>query len=249
VGEYSGHKHTDPTHHSPDMSRLHVDSVRKEIGDRCILNDVFMCCSAGEVIGILGINGAGKSSLLKIVFGSLAANQSFVTVDDRRTGGLYSSKKLIQYLPQHKFLPAHLKIDVLISCFCGRRNAALLREQDWIRPFLSKKPSSLSTGERRMVEIGILLFSEAKFVLLDEPFNGIAPIHLENMKILIRQNAFGKGIIITGQDYRNVIELSSRIILMQDGNTREIKDPRELIEYGYLPQTADLNWSLNEHVI
>jgi len=241
MGKYAGHKHADYTRSSINMSVLHVDSVRREIGGRCILNDVFMSCRRGEVIGLLGRNGAGKSSLLRIVFGSLAANQSFVSVDDRKTGGLYSSRKLIQYLPQHKFLPEHLKVDVLISCFCGRSNARLLMEQDWIKPFLGRKPDALSTGERRMVEVGIILFSEAKFVLLDEPFNGIAPVHLENIKKLITQNPFVKGIIITGQDYRNVMELSSRIILMQDGNTREIKDPRDLIEYGYLPQTADLS--------
>jgi ABC-type lipopolysaccharide export system ATPase subunit len=223
------------------MSRLHVDSVRKEIAVRNILNDVFISCNSGEIVGLIGRNGAGKSSLLKVVFGSLGANQSFVTVDDCKTGGLYSSRKLIQYLPQHKFLPEHLKIDVLISCFCGRSNAAMLMEQDWIKSLLGRKPSALSTGERRMVEIGTILFSEAIFVLLDEPFNGIAPVHLENIKKMIIQNPFGKGIVITGQDYRNVIELSSRIILMEDGNTHEINDPRELIAYGYLPPSADLS--------
>ena len=241
MGEYVGHKHADHTHATVDMSRLHVDSVRKEIGDRRILNDVFISCNMGEIIGLLGRNGAGKSSLLQIVFGSLGAKQGFITVDDRKTGGLYSSRKLIQYLPQHKFLPEHLKIDRLISCFCGRNNAALLMKQDWITAFLSRKAGALSTGERRMVEIGVILFSEAKFILLDEPFNGIAPVHLENIKKLILHNPFGKGIVITGQDYRNVMELSSRIILMQDGNTREIRDKFQLIEYGYLPASADLS--------
>lgn len=241
MGKYRGNKFIDLTYPPVSMSRLHVDSVRKEIGDRSILNDVFMSCQEGELIGLLGRNGAGKSSFLKIVFGSLAANQSFITVDDRKTNGLYSSSKLIQYLPQHKFLPEHLKIGVLISCFCTKRNAALLMEQDWVNPYLNRKPSELSSGERRMVEIGMMMFSEARFVLLDEPFNGIAPLHLESMKNMIRQNVFGKGIIITGQDYRNVIELSSRIILMQDGNTREIKNTAELIDFGYLPQSAGLS--------
>jgi len=222
------------------MNRLHVDSVRKKIGDRSILNDVFISCQSGEIVGLLGRNGAGKSSLFKIVFGSLAADYKFVSVNDRKTRGLYSSSDLIHYLPQHRFLPEHIKIADLISCFCRRDKAALLMKQEWIQALLIKKAKALSTGERRMVECGILLFSEARFLLLDEPFNGIAPLYVDRIKELIRQNINEKGTVITGQDYKNVIDLSSRIILMQDGNTREIKNLEELVEYGYLRASADL---------
>jgi lipopolysaccharide export system ATP-binding protein len=63
------------------MSGLHVDSVRKDFGIRRVLNDVFLSCEVGEIVGLLGRNGSGKSSLLKIVFGSCAADYKFVSID------------------------------------------------------------------------------------------------------------------------------------------------------------------------
>jgi ABC-type multidrug transport system ATPase subunit len=222
------------------MMGLHVDSVRKEIGGRTILNDVFLSCTSGEIVGILGRNGAGKTTLLKIVFGSLVADYKFVSVEEKRTGKLFSTRNLIQYLPQHKFLPSHVKISSIISCFCDKKQAALLMGNELIKPFLKKKTDQLSTGERRLVEISLFLFSNAKYILFDEPFNGIAPLYVEQIKDLIRKHGKDKGLIITGQDYRNIIELSSRLVLIKDGNTRMVKDLQELIDYGYLPESAEL---------
>jgi ABC-type multidrug transport system ATPase subunit len=217
------------------MSGLHVDSVRKDFGERRLLNDIFLSCQIGDIVGLLGRNGSGKSSLLKIIFGSVRADNKFVSVDDQKTAGLFSTRKLIHYLPQDNFMPGQLTINSIVSCFCSRSNADLLIKHDLIRPFLNKKARQLSTGERRIVEILILLNSEAKFLLLDEPFNGISPIYVDMIKDLIRSNAKHKGFIITGQDYRNVIDLSSRVILMKDGNTRVINAQTELVDLGYLP--------------
>lgn len=222
------------------MTGLHVDSIRKEINGRVILNDVFVSCIEGEIVGLLGRNGSGKSTLLKIVFGSLSADYKFVSIAGKKTENLFATRNLIQYLPQHKFLPTHVKIRAIISCFCDGVKAIQLMENEVIKPFLNKKLGQLSTGEGRLLEICLLLFSNAKFLLLDEPFNGIAPNYVEIIKGLILEHGREKGVIITGQDYRNILELSSRIILMQDGNTKPIKELTELIDFGYLPAAAEL---------
>jgi ABC-type multidrug transport system ATPase subunit len=222
------------------MSGLHVDSVRKEIGQRRILNDVFISCREGEIVGLLGRNGSGKTSLLKIIFGSLAADYKFVSWNDKKTGSLFSTRNVIKYLPQDSCLPNHVKIRSIISCFCDKINAGTMMSDDYISPLLNKKVKQLSTGERRIVEIYMLLYSNAKYLLLDEPFNGIAPLYVQVIKDLIREKAKDKGIIITGQDYRNVIDLSSRIILMKDGNTMVIKALSDLIDFGYLPESVSI---------
>jgi ABC-type lipopolysaccharide export system ATPase subunit len=116
-----------------------------------------------------------------------------------------------------------------------------LMKHDLVNPFLNKKVRQLSTGERRLIEIFLLLNSTAKYLLLDEPFNGVAPMYVEVIKDLIRSNVKDKGFVITGQDYRNVIDLSSKIILMKDGNTLVIKEASDLVDLGYLPGTADLS--------
>jgi ABC-type multidrug transport system ATPase subunit len=222
------------------MTALHVDSVRKIFGDKTVLNDVFLSCEEGEIVGILGRNGSGKSTLLKIIFGSISADNKFVSIDTQKAKGLFSIQHLIHYLPQHNFLPAHIKIKQLIDCFCPKERAEALIQNDFIVPFLSRRPRELSGGERRIVEILILLHGTAKVVLLDEPFHSIAPLQIEKIKAIIKVHATDKAVIITDHSYQNVIDISSRIILIEDGNTRQIKELEELFKYGYLPESVRL---------
>lgn len=221
------------------MKGLHVDSVRKQIGNSQILNDVFISCSTGEIVGLLGRNGSGKSTLLKIIFGSLSADNKFVSIDDKKINSLYDNRRLLQYLPQNNYLPNHIRIASTIKCFCSNENAALVMEDNLVKPFLQKKVEQLSGGERRILEVLLMVNSEAKYLLFDEPFNGISPLHIEILKDLIKKHSKDKGIIITDHDYRNVLDVSSRIILMDDGNTKVIKELKDLISLGYLPASSE----------
>lgn len=220
------------------MSGLYVDSVTKEFGTHQILTDVFITCKQGEIIGLLGRNGSGKSTLLKIIFGALKADHKFVKVDDKYINNLYDCRNLIQYLPQNGFLPTHITIKKVISVFCEPLQAALLFEMELVKPFLHQKSNDLSGGEKRLIEILILLYSKAKYVLLDEPFNGLAPLHIEIVKGKIKERATEKGFIITDHDYVDVLDLSTSIILLHDGATVKIKDQQELIDFGYLPSSS-----------
>lgn len=226
------------------MSGLHVDSVRKQIGDKQILNDVFISCKTGEVVGLLGRNGSGKSTLLKIIFGSLKADYQYISIDDKKINSLYDNRALLQYLPQDNFLPNHIKTINIIRCFCNAENAALLIDNELVKPHLKKKTNQLSGGERRILEVLLMVHSGAKYLLFDEPFNGIAPLHIEIVKEIIKEHAKDKGFIITDHDYRNVLDLSSTVILMDKGNTRVIKEFNDLIQFGYLPQTGSYHCQL-----
>lgn len=218
------------------MKELHVDSVMKSFGNRQVLTDVFLSCSPGEIIGLLGRNGAGKSTLMKIIFGSMQADQKFVRVEDKIIKGISDNRNLISYLPQNHFLPNHVKISIIISLFCKKTNASLLKKHDLIKPMLNKKTWELSTGEKRILEIFLIIHSEAKYVLIDEPFNGVSPIYKEVVKNLIKEHSKTKGFIITDHDYRNILNISDRIILIQDGGTKEISRKEELKFWGYIPE-------------
>ncbi|SFH02227.1 ATP-binding cassette domain-containing protein [Pedobacter insulae] len=183
------------------MSGLYVDSVNKEFGLNQILTDVFISCKIGEVIGLLGRNGAGKSTLLQIIFGALKAGHKYVKVNDKLIHTLFDSRDLIRYLPQDSFLPIHVSVKTIIAIYCTSIQAAQLHELAFIKPFLFKKSNELSGGEKRLIEIFILLYGKAKFVLLDEPFNGLAPLHIELVKEGIKAAAVNKGFIITDHDY------------------------------------------------
>ncbi|WP_285008335.1 ATP-binding cassette domain-containing protein [Pedobacter faecalis] len=222
-------------------SGLHVDSVRKQFRGRFVLNDVFLSCQIGETVGLLGRNGSGKSTLLKIISGTLSADYKYISIDNLRVADSFGSRRLMRYLPQDSFLPSHISIESILRCFCSSRNADVLRQSIHVQPFLRRLPGDLSGGEKRIIEILLLLHSDAKYVLLDEPFNGLAPLHVEIVKDIIR-SASGKGIVVTDHDYRNVLEISSRVILMQEGNTKKVNRATDLIDFGYLPRHTVVEW-------
>lgn len=81
----------------------------------------------------------------------------------------------------------------------------------------------------------LILYSKTQYIILDEPFNGVAPIYRDDIKSLIREASRSKGILLTDHDYRNVIDVSDRLLLLYDGGIKNIKDKHELVYYGYIP--------------
>ena len=218
------------------MNKLHVDSVTKNYGYNTILTNIYLSCKPGEIVGLMGRNGSGKSTLLKIIFGCLSAEYKHVRVGKKLIRNIFDRRNLINYLPQHSFLPNHLRIKTLIKLFCDKRNENLILANDLIEPHLHKFITQLSGGERRLLEILLLVHSKANFILLDEPFNGVAPLYKDVIKQYINDQAKEneKGFIITDHDYRNIIEIATRMVLLHDGRTIAVKDQQELIDYGYL---------------
>lgn len=217
------------------MSNLHVDSVMKNYGRRQLLTDIYLNCEQGEIVGLLGRNGSGKSTLLEIIFSSKSADGKFIRIGDKVIKNLSNAHNLIKYLPQDSFLPNHLKVRKIISVFSDGQNEAIIKEHSLIVPMLNKKCYELSGGEKRLLEIYLIIYSNAKYVLIDEPFNGIAPLYKESIKNLIREQSKNKGFIITDHDYRNILDLATKVILLHDGGTKEITEIEELKFWGYIP--------------
>lgn len=217
------------------MNKLHIDSILKVYNNRQILTDVFISCTPGEIIGLLGRNVSGKSTLLKIVFGSLLADRKFVKVGDKLMDNLAISHHYIKYLPQENFLPKHIRLKEIIPLFCTKDDAALLIKNEHIKPLLYKKGGQFSGGEIRLAEILLLIYSDAEFVLMDEPFNGISPIWRDEIKHHIRLQSAKKGFILTDHDYRNILDISTKTILLYDGGTKYIQNNKELEFLDYLP--------------
>ena len=86
-----------------------------------------------------------------------------------------------------------------------------------------------------MLEVLLLIYSNSEYNLLDEPFNGIAPVYKYEIKSLLKKQSREKGFIITDHDYRNILDVATRIILIHDGATKHIKNKDELIRWGYFP--------------
>ena len=99
------------------------------------------------------------------------------------------------------------------------------------------KISQLSGGELRYLEIKMLLHIDCKFVLLDEPFNGVSPILVGKIKKIILKMSEFKGIILTDHDYRNVLNVANRFCLIYDGGIKKINNMEELVRWGYIPES------------
>lgn len=217
-----------------EILKLHIDSIEKYFGDKKLLKDILISCETNEIVGILGKNGSGKSTLFEIIFGTISAEYKFIRVGNQVIKKASDNKNLIHYLAQNHFLPNHLKIKSIIELLCNKEHSEILKTNKLIKNFLNKKPRNLSAGEKRLVEILIMLYSDCKFLLLDEPFHSLSPKMIEEIKLTIKQQSNSKGIIITDHQYQNVIEISDQIILLKDGSTKKINKIADLKHFGYL---------------
>lgn len=216
---------------------LEVDSVLKEFGNKTVLTDVYLCCRPGDIIGLFGRNGSGKSTLLKIIFGTLKGDRSFVRINGKIINRPAYKTGQIAYLPQHNFIPHYLTIGQAVRSFIP---AALYKQflgDRFLFKIRNSKTAHLSGGELRYLEIKLILYSKAPYVLLDEPFNGLSPIAAESIRAHIAECAKTKGIILTDHNFREVHKIVNRIMLLNDGYLKNIKEKEELIPYGYyLPE-------------
>jgi ABC-type multidrug transport system ATPase subunit len=188
----------------------------------------------GDVIGLLGRNGSGKSTLLKIIFGTENTDFKFIQIDGvvkSKTSDLF---KEITYLSQDNFIPNHFTVKKAILLTLEKERIEDFYGDVIIEAFLDKKISHLSGGELLYLEIKLVLFNSSKFVLLDEPYNGLSPLMIEVVNKLIQENARQKGIIITDHNYENVMAISTKLILIKEGKTHHLTKKSELIEKRYL---------------
>ncbi|WP_239780664.1 ATP-binding cassette domain-containing protein [Tenacibaculum finnmarkense] len=198
------------------------------------MSDVFISCEKGEIKGLIGRNGSGKSTLLKIIFGTEKPKSKFIKVGDKIIKNISDGRGLINYLPQHSFLPNNISVRSIINLFLQKENREIVLKNEYVKSLLNKNSQVLSSGERRLVEILLIIHSSAKFILLDEPFSGVSPIIREYLIEYIRKFKTSKGFIITDHNYENVINLADNIMYLQNGVLKKINDKSELIELGYI---------------
>ena len=218
---------------------LEVDSVRKEFGTDQVLTDIFLKCQSGDVIGLLGRNGSGKSTLLKIIFGTLYTDHKFIRINDKRIDQPFKIKNKIAYLNQDNFLPKNITVKQVVKIYFGNNDQKEIFDDEVLTKVADTKIQDLSGGESRYLEVKLLLNMDTQFVLLDEPFNGISPLHVELLKKMILDKSLKKGIILTDHDYRSVLDVANKYYLLIDGGLKKIETKKELIDWGYIPDTKE----------
>ncbi|WP_405208396.1 ATP-binding cassette domain-containing protein [Aquimarina sp. LLG6339-5] len=212
---------------------LEIDNVELSYNNKFILNGVYLKAEKGRVTGILGRNGSGKSSLLKIIFGHLKPQNKLIRINKKnKARPLYLSGK-VKYLSQKDTIPKNISLEKVFSLF-NLSWESFTTIFDAFRKYQNPKIYDLSGGEKRVVETYLMLMSPGEIALLDEPFSNIAPLYIETFIKLIKQEKKNKIIILTDHMYRHILDISDDIYLLTNSTSTRIKNPTELIGYGYL---------------
>lgn len=217
------------------LSLFEIDGVIKAFDDRQVLTDIYLRCQTGDIIGMLGRNGSGKSTLLQIIFGTLPA-EKFIKIDGKVYEHPYKMLDQICYLPQHEFLPKQMTVEKVAKLYLEKNEINIFLDDDLLRPHRQNKIHFLSGGELRYLEIKLLLNTKSKFVLLDEPFNGVAPIMVSTIKELIKDKSKTKGIVLTDHDYNNVLDVANKYCLIYQGGIKEVSEKIDLVKWGYISE-------------
>jgi ABC-type multidrug transport system ATPase subunit len=215
------------------MKLLELDNVELYFGKKEILKGVYFKAEKGKITGILGSNGCGKTSLMKILFGALKPNNKLIRIDHKPILRPLYSKGIIHYLPQFHCIPDHLTLQRVFSLY-----HLSIESFEASFPSFSERTHrrfrSFSGGEKRLIEIYIAINSKAEIVLLDEPFSHLAPMYISLLKKMILQGKPHKCIIVTDHLYEDILDISDDLYLIKEGYTKPINSKNELVQYNYI---------------
>ena len=209
---------------------LEVCKIVKIINDKKIVSNVSFKINYGEVFGLLGPNGAGKTSIFYIIAGLTKSNNGQIIFDNRNISRLpmhLRSNLGIKYLPQEPSIFQNLTV---YENLYGLAELSFKNKSDIVdfiessveefdlSNILNHKGRQLSGGQRRKVEIARTLASKPKIILLDEPFAGIDPMAIDDIKnVLVKLSRKNIGILITDHNVRETLEICDKAAIIHDG--------------------------------
>jgi lipopolysaccharide export system ATP-binding protein len=223
-------------------SGLRVRKLRKSYRKRLVIRDVSMDLDRGEVVALLGPNGSGKTTCFYAIAGLVHADAGEVTIDGRDVTALpmYRRARLgIGYLPQEVSIFRGLSVEDNILAILEIAEPERIRRLDKLEELLSdfsithlrRAPAlSLSGGERRRVEIARCLAADPKYLLLDEPFAGVDPIAVNDIRALVADlKKRGIGVLITDHNVRETLGIVDRAYILHDGQVLMSGSSEEVI--------------------
>lgn len=222
---------------------LAAKNLQKTYGRRRVVDDVSLFVEQGEVVGLLGANGAGKTTTFYMMTGLERTEKGKITLNGQNVTKLpmYLRARLgLGYLPQEpsifRKLSAEQNILTVLETLRISRTARFARLEELLEEFgvahvRKTRGDSLSGGERRRVEIARCLATDPQFILLDEPFAGIDPIAIDDIReIILYLKNQSIGILITDHNVRETLGITDRAYIMAEGEILRSGDPQTLVE-------------------
>ncbi len=228
------------------MSRpqgLVVENLQKAYKKRVVIRDVSLSLSQGEVVALLGPNGSGKSTTFYAIAGLVPSDGGRVFVDGEDISHLpihRRARKGIGYLPQEMSIFRGLSVqenimailEVAVSNKAQRKQRLEQLLEEFSVTHLRDAPAlALSGGERRRVEIARSLAANPNYLLLDEPFAGVDPISVNDIRELVSDlKSRGIGVLITDHNVRETLEIVDRAYILHDGTVLMSGSAKEVVE-------------------
>ena len=214
---------------------LEADGIRIAFGGREVLGSIYMRVQTGQIVGLLGRNGSGKSVLLQTIFGARTVADASVRVNGRRVVPAFRQPGLLNYLPQEPLLPPSLSLARAARLLGVDMEAATARFPE-LRSQFGQRLGELSGGSGRLMQALLLLHADTAFSLFDEPFSGVMPVHVETLAEEMQRVKTRKGLLITDHRYAEVLPICDVVYLLHQGRLLQLAgDVREqLRDYGYL---------------
>tara|TARA_B100000941_G_scaffold112794_1_gene79231 strand:- start:277 stop:990 length:714 start_codon:yes stop_codon:yes gene_type:complete len=222
---------------------LVVNKIFKSIKDKEIIKDISFKVNFGEIFGLLGPNGAGKTSTFYIIAGLTKADKGDIIFDEKNISNMsmhHRSNYGLKYLPQEPSIFANLTVYENLYGLAelnfkkkGDINKFIDSSVDEfdLSKILELKGRQLSGGQRRKVEIARTLASKPKLILLDEPFAGIDPIAIEDIKNVLKNLSAKKiGVLITDHNVRETLEICNNGAIINNGKIIAKGNTQNLIE-------------------
>lgn len=222
---------------------LKAVNLRKSYKNRLIIRDVTLDLARGEVVGLLGPNGSGKTTSFYAIAGLILPEAGQVIIDGQDVTDLpmYRRARLgIGYLPQEMSIFRGLSVEdnilaiLDISVKDGHKRRERLEEllSDFSIEHLRRAPAlALSGGERRRVEIARCLAANPRYLLLDEPFAGVDPISVGDIRNLVTElKTRGIGVLITDHNVRETLEIVDRAYILHEGAMLMSGSPRDVVQ-------------------
>lgn len=224
-------------------SLLSANNVQKTYSRRRVVDDVSLHVRGGEVVGLLGANGAGKTTTFYMIVGLEQTERGSVALngDDVTKLPMYLRARLgLGYLPQEpsifRRLTAEQNILAVLETLKITRAERFERLEELLEEFgvshvRKTRGDALSGGERRRVEIARCLATQPEFILLDEPFAGIDPLAIDDIRdIILYLKQQGIGILITDHNVRETLGITDRAYIMAEGRILKSGEPGLLVE-------------------
>lgn len=225
------------------VKSLKLNNIRKSYGKKVVVNNLSLEVREGEIVGLLGPNGAGKTTTFHIVIGLIRPEEGSVFLNGEEITHLpiYKRARLgMGYLPQEPSIFRKLTVEENIMAILEtlkiskkerkHRLKELLKKLE-LEPLAKSKALVLSGGERRRLEITRALVISPSFLLLDEPFSGIDPITVSEIKAIIKKlSADGLGVLLTDHNVRETLEVTDRSYIIHQGEILISGEARELVE-------------------